>query len=97
MAYFQSIRAEIDQTSPASAKAEERIYITQQQDNAILNWLSEHKWDPQKMPVPPKGKAGVKKDCRDALCKDGKKMFSSSSVFNTAWERLRANKKIKDA
>lgn len=65
--------------------------VQKQQENAILKWLSVNKYDPLKLPVPPPGKAGVKKLCRDAV------NFSSSGVFNTAWDRLRANGGIKDA
>lgn len=65
--------------------------VQKQQEYAILKWLSANKYDPLKLPVPPPGKAGVKKLCRTAV------KFSSSSVFSTAWDRLRANGGIKDA
>lgn len=70
---------------------EKLIPVQRQQDNIILNWLKENKYDPLKLPVPLSGKAGVKKLCREAV------LFSSPSVFKTAWDRLRANGKIKDA
>lgn len=75
---------------------EGRLPVATQQNNAILNWLKESKCDPLKLPVPPSGKAGVKKACRDELCRNNKPLFSSRSVFDTAWERLRANDEIKD-
>lgn len=74
-----------------------RLPVATQQNDAILNWLKASQYDPLKLPVPPSGKAGVKKLCRDALCKSSKQLFSSASVFNTAWDRLRANDEIKDA
>lgn len=85
---------------PADAPAEnvkaERITIATQQNNAILNWLKANQHDPLKLPVPPRGLSGVKKLCRDELCGRKKQLFSSPSVFNTAWERLRSNDAIKD-
>lgn len=74
---------------------DKKIQVSKQYDTAILTWLKEHNYDPQKLPKPPKGKAGVKKQCREALCKNIK-LFSSVSVFDTAWERLRKNLEIKD-
>lgn len=80
-----------------ASKNDVRLSVTDQQTNAILNYLKEHNYDPLKLPVPPLGKAGVKKDCCDSLCKNNKTLFSSKSVFKTAWDRLRANSKIIDA
>ena len=80
-----------------AAKNDVRLSVTGQQNNAILNYLKEHNYDPLKLPVPPLGKAGVKKDCCDSLCKNNKTLFLSKSVFKTAWDRLRANSKIIDA
>ena len=77
--------------APAANVAAARVPVAMQQDDAILNWLKSNKYDPLKLPVPPSGKAGVKKHCRDAV------KFSSASVFNTAWDRLRANGEIQDA
>lgn len=74
----------------APAKDEVCLSVTDQQNNAILKWLRDQNHDPLKIPVPPSGKSGVKKLCRDAV------KFSSSSVFNTAWDRLRSNGAIKD-
>lgn len=72
-------------------KVKVTLPVAAQQDNTILTWLRNNKHDPLKIPVPPSGKSGVKKLCRDAVS------FSSKSVFDTAWERLRDNGKIKDA
>lgn len=74
-----------------------RILVTDQQNEAILCWLRSNALDPLKLPVPPSGKSGVKKTCRDELCKKHKTLFSSLSVFDTAWDRLRSNTEIKDA
>ena len=83
------------QAAPA-ANGEVRLSVTAQQNNAILKWLKLNEYESLKLPVPPSGKAGVKKFCRDALCANNKQLFLSTSVFNTAWERLRANSEIKD-
>lgn len=73
-----------------------RVPVATQQSNAILEYLKKNGHDPQTLPVAPKGKAGVKKTCWDALC-TSRDLFSSRSVFDTAWEKLRANQDIKDA
>lgn len=83
--------------APAAKMEAVRLPVATQQNTAILSWLKVSRHDPLKLPVPPSGKAGVKKLCRDALCESSKQLFSSASVFNTVWERLRANNEIKDA
>ncbi|MCE9551377.1 MAG: hypothetical protein K8R50_10345 [Betaproteobacteria bacterium] len=85
--YADAMGAHAD--APA-AKNDVRLSVTDQQNNAILKWLRDNKYDPLKIPVPSPGKAGVKK-----LCRNGVK-FSSSSVFDTAWDRLRSDGEIKD-
>ena len=87
---------EPDALAPAP-KVAARLPVATQQNDAILNWLKSKKYDPLKLPVPPSGKAGVKKLCRDEICKNHKPLFSSLHVFNTAWDRLRANTAIRDA
>ena len=79
------------QSVPDTAKKEELIPVQRQQDNAILKCLRDNKHDPLKLQRGEKGKPDVKKDCRVNVS------FSSPSVFNTAWDRLRANGEIKDA
>ena len=79
---------------PASAACAEVISVTKQQDAAILNWLNAHGYEPMQLPIEPSGKPGIKKACGDELCQN-KKMFSSGSVYKTAWERLRANGETK--
>lgn len=77
---------------PKPGTANERLIPKQrQQDNIILKWLKDHGHDPLKLQRGEKGKSDVKKECRDAV------KFSSPSVFDTAWDRLRANGEIKDA
>ena len=73
-----------------------RVSVTAQQNNAITKWLGDHQYDSHKLPKPLSGKSGVKKECRDAVCGD-MKLFSSKSVFDTAWDRLRADGVIRDA
>ena len=74
----------------------ERIPVAKQQDKAILEWLTLNEYDPLKLPVPPSGKAGVKKLCRDAVTEKNKQLFLSKKVFDTAWQSLRNNEDIKD-
>ena len=98
LAYFQKLRMKVDQatTEPAPKPIPMALISkSKQQDSAILDWLKGNNFDPMKLPKPPKGKAGVKRDCRNAL-EIHYKMFSSTSVFNTAWDRLRQNNEIAD-
>lgn len=83
--------------TPAAKVKAVRLSVAAQQNNTILSWLKSNKYDSHKLPVPPSGRAGVKKLCREALCGNCKQLFSSISVFNTVWERLRANGEIIDA
>lgn len=83
--------------STADAPVLERIPVGKQQETAILNWLESSRHDPLKMPVPPKGRAGVKAECREALCKVPISLFMSKKTFDVAWQRLRDNGAIKDA
>lgn len=73
-----------------------KTLVSEQQNLAVLTWLKDKNYDPKKLPTPPCGKAGVKKECREELCMN-LKLFSSKSVFNTTWDRLRANLEIQDA
>jgi hypothetical protein len=92
------MRQAVNQAAPVEQSAPDvkRISVTGQQGDAILAWLKSKNHDPLKLPVAPSGKAGVKKECGDAVCKS-MKLFTSRSVFNTAWDRLRANDEIIDA
>lgn len=78
------------------ASANKRSSVLMQQNNLILVWLRDNHFDPEKIPVPPPGKAGVKRQCREHLCSKSKDLFSSIHVFDTAWERLRSGGEIKD-
>lgn len=92
-----AIDAEFAHEDSITLKSGVRVSVAEQQDNVILKWLRENNYDPLKLPVPPSGKAGVKKKCRDDICASIKQLFLSVSVFNTAWERLRASGEIVDA
>lgn len=72
----------------------EKVKKTRKQDDVILNWLRENKYNPLKLPVGTIGKAGIRKACGDEVCKN-MKLFSSRSVFDTAWDRLRDNGETK--
>ena len=92
--YADAVESRAAMGAPAveqDAPLAECIPVQRQQDNAILNWLRSNTYDPLKRPPNPSGKSGVKKLCRVAV------KFSSPSVFDTAWDRLRSNKQIKDA
>lgn len=65
------------------------------QEKAILNKLEELQIDPQAVPVPQKGKAGVKKQVRRGL--ESNPLFDGITTFDKAWERLRGFGDIKDA
>lgn len=88
---------EVVGSAAPAAKTEVRIPVATQQNTAIIAWLTKNQHDPLKLATPPKGKGGIKKECRDACLEDNKTLFSSTSVFNTAWSRLRSNSQIKDA
>jgi hypothetical protein len=74
----------------------ERIPVAKQQDRVILEWLTSNRHDPLNLPIPPEGKSGVKKVCRDALTEKNKHLFSSKKIFDTAWQRLRDDGNIRD-
>ena len=74
----------------------ERIPVAKQQDRVILEWLTSNRHAPLNLPIPPDGKSGVKKVCRDALTEKNKHLFSSKKIFDTAWQRLRDAEKIRD-
>lgn len=82
---------------PVIAPAHIRRSAAEAQNKMILEWLISEGHNPKLLPLPLQGKAGIKKECRDELCKSCKPTFSSVSVFNTAWDRLRSNKEILDA
>lgn len=75
-------------------KNEVRVPVARQQDNAILDWLKENKYDPLKLPAGNVGKAGVKSACK-AVVRKKASLFLSNHVFDTAWDRLRANGETK--
>lgn len=83
--------------APDTTKKEERISVIKQQDNAILNWLKSNKYDSLKLPAGEQGKSGIRKICGDALRVSCKELFQSKKVFETAWDRLRAEGETKVA
>lgn len=66
------------------------------QDAAILEAIRSQGHDPLKLPKPDAGKSGVKADVRALCCLNRKDVFQSKGVFDDAWQRLRAEKKIRD-
>lgn len=94
--YVKNFNLTVLMNNPDEAdNAIKRIPVQQQQETAILSWLTNHGFNPKALPKPPNGKAGVKKACRDVICKN-LSLFASISVFDTAWDRLRKNKDIQD-
>jgi hypothetical protein len=81
------------EASPATKAWKQKL---PSQETAILKWIKTNGYDPLKLPVPPPGKSGVKKECKNEVCKD-MDLFLSATVFRTAWERLRYNREIVDA
>lgn len=75
---------------------EKFISKAEQQDKIILSWLTEHSYDPLSLPAGACGKKGIRNACGDDVCKN-MGMFSSRSVYDSAWDRLRANGKTKVA
>ena len=72
-----------------------KIPVQSQQETAIINWLLDSGYTPTELPVAKNGMSGVKKMCRDVLLTHS--LFSSKSIFDTAWQRLRDDSKIIDA
>lgn len=66
------------------------------QEMAILEWLRNEYGDAKALPKPQQGKSGPKAAAWMALVKN-KTVFQSRSVFDKAWDRLRASEDIQDA
>ena len=66
------------------------------QEQAILTALSGEGIDPQSLPKNPRGKPGIKRKIKQSLLGEGK-LFGSAMTFDKAWERLRADGRLKDA
>ncbi len=65
------------------------------QENEILDCLKKLDYKPEALPKQASGKAGVKGEVRELLLQNTQ-LFTISS-FNKAWERLRAEGKLKEA
>ena len=66
-----------------------------QRESLILKKIVQLGHDPQDLPKAEPGKAGVKNKVKKSLGKKG--IWAGSTVFDKAWERLRANGEIVDA
>lgn len=62
------------------------------QETAILGQIKALGFNPAALPKNPPGKAGVKRDVREALSNDP--LFTGATVFDKAWQRLRDNDEI---
>lgn len=69
------------------------VSVTMERDAAILDWIRAIGYDPLNIPPYINGFAGIKKECRDGFCS---KYKISEKTFNTAWDRLRSDRKIMD-
>jgi hypothetical protein len=65
-----------------------------QQEEAIMAWLKNNKYDPQNLPARESGHGTPKALARAAL--DGTGVFEGRTTFDKAWDRLRANKEVKE-
>jgi hypothetical protein len=63
------------------------------QENAILKWLKDNKYDSKRLPKQEPGKAWVPSLIRKDLLKR-KDLFVSRNAFNKAWDRLRESGEI---
>ena len=68
-----------------------------QQENAILEIIIMSGFNPMEFPKPVLGHHDSEKSRIRTLALARKDLFSSSRVFNSAWQRLRDIKKIVDA
>ena len=66
-----------------------------QRESAILAKIVELGHDPKNIPKAESGKAGVKSTVKKSLGSRG--IWSGSTVFDKAWEKLRANCDVADA
>lgn len=65
---------------------------TAAQDTAILSEIKKQGYDPLALPRNPNGKPGAKAAIRIALSRN--QLFTGSTVFDKAWERLTAREEI---
>lgn len=79
---------------PAQAQAAKPLQRGSAQDAMILTAIRKAGHNPLALPVNEPGKAGVKAEIRNALRNE--KLFTSSRVFDKAWERLRKQGDIAD-
>jgi hypothetical protein len=66
------------------------------QEAIILKWLTDNGYQPNAIPKPPPGTAGVKADAMLALVRMGTD-FGTDTIFKKAWERLRRDSRVADA
>lgn len=81
-------------TAPAARPSAVPVQRSAAQDAKILEALRARGYDPKDLPVPARGKAGVKAEIRKALAAEP--LFLGVKVFNKAWQRMRENDDIAD-
>lgn len=64
------------------------------QEEVVLQTIRQLGHDPQSLPKPPTGTAGIKRTVRDAVAADPK--FNGTTTFDKTWERLRKSGDIND-
>ena len=65
------------------------------QEEAIINWLKLNYHDPLALPKNPKGKAGVKSNCKGHYLANTPDLFTKDT-FDSTWKRLRREMRIID-
>lgn len=65
------------------------------QEEAIINWLNLKGFNPLEFPKNVPGKRGVKADCKDYFLAEKPDLFTKSA-FESAWKRLKKEKRIID-
>ena len=87
-------KSSISQTGSAQSDKHVKVPVLRQQEAKIMTWLMEAGYDPANLPLRINGHGTLKADARAAL--DRQHPFEGTTTFDGAWERLRANKEIKE-
>lgn len=82
-------------TAAQNKKSPKRGTRMADQEKAIVRSIQEHGHNPMSFPPNRPGKRGVKDDIRKTLASNP--LFGTVNVFDTAWDRCRADEKIIDA
>ncbi|MES2832051.1 MAG: hypothetical protein V4695_08665 [Pseudomonadota bacterium] len=105
LALFSAVPVDVLRLHPASAKStlnylddtsnssgRKRRYRSQQQETAIMNWLAHQGYMQEAPPIPVNRHLTARARCRQDLQESA--VFKTANIFNKAWTRLVAAKKI---